>query len=69
MFYYLWEISGDSPGIFRLFGSPIFRTIAALATALFICLLLYPWLIRRLQVKQMVYIEPSGGPESHFSGR
>ena len=69
MFYWLWELSGDSPGIFRLFGSPIFRTIAALATALFICLLLYPWLIRRLQVKQIGQVVRNDGPETHFSKR
>jgi phospho-N-acetylmuramoyl-pentapeptide-transferase len=69
MFYWLWEITSDSPGIFRLFGSPIFRTIAALMTALFICLLLYPWLIRRLQVKQIGQVVRNDGPESHFSKR
>jgi phospho-N-acetylmuramoyl-pentapeptide-transferase len=69
MFYWLWEVTQDSPGFFRLFGSPIFRTIAALATALFICLLLYPWLIRRLQVKQIGQVVRADGPESHFSKR
>ncbi len=69
MFYFLWELSADSPGVFRLFGSPIFRTIAALATALFICLLLYPWLIRRLQVKQIGQVVRHDGPETHLSKR
>lgn len=69
MFYWLWEISGDDPGFFRLFGSPIFRTIMALSTALFICLFLYPSLIRRLQQKQIGQVVRSDGPESHFSKR
>jgi phospho-N-acetylmuramoyl-pentapeptide-transferase len=69
MFYWLWEISHGELSFFRLFGSPIFRTIAALSTALFICLLLYPWLIRRLQVKQIGQVVRNDGPETHFSKR
>jgi len=69
MFYLLYELTKDSPGFFRLFGSPIFRTIAALSTALFICLLLYPWLIRKLQVKQIGQVVRHDGPETHLSKR
>lgn len=69
MFYWLWEISQDQPGLFRLFGSPIFRTIAALITSLFICLLLYPWLIRKLQVKQIGQVVRNDGPETHLAKR
>ncbi|MFT7580401.1 MAG: phospho-N-acetylmuramoyl-pentapeptide-transferase [Myxococcota bacterium] len=69
MFYWLYEITQDSPGFFRLFGSPVFRAIAALTTALFICFLLYPWLIRRLQQRQIGQVVREDGPESHYKKR
>jgi phospho-N-acetylmuramoyl-pentapeptide-transferase len=69
MFYWLYELQGTTPGIFRLFGSPVFRAMAALATALVTCLVLYPWLIRQLQLKQIGQIIRDDGPESHFAKR
>jgi len=70
MFYYLHQILGDTgPGFFRLLDSSVFRAIMALSTALVICLLLYPWLIRRLQAKQIGQVVRDDGPESHFKKR
>jgi phospho-N-acetylmuramoyl-pentapeptide-transferase len=69
MFYWLFELQGDAPGIFRLFGSPVFRAIAALATALVTCLALYPWFIRQLQMKQIGEVVRNDGPESHLAKR
>jgi phospho-N-acetylmuramoyl-pentapeptide-transferase len=69
MFYWIYELQGANPGIFRLFGSPVFRAIAALATAMVTCLVLYPWLIRQLQLKQIGEVVRDDGPESHFAKR
>ncbi|MEE2779374.1 MAG: phospho-N-acetylmuramoyl-pentapeptide-transferase [Myxococcota bacterium] len=69
MFYWLFEIQGAQPGVLRLFGSPVFRAIAALATALVTCLVLYPWLIRQLQMKQIGEVIRNDGPESHLAKR
>jgi phospho-N-acetylmuramoyl-pentapeptide-transferase len=69
VFYWLYQIQADSPGAFRLFGSPVFRAIAAMSTALVICLVLFPWLIRQLQVKQVGQVVRNDGPESHFKKR
>ncbi len=69
MFYWLFELQGAAPGVFRLFGSPVFRAMAALATALVTCLVLYPWLIRQLQMKQIGQVVRDDGPESHYKKR
>jgi phospho-N-acetylmuramoyl-pentapeptide-transferase len=69
VFYWLFELQGDTPGFLRLFGSPVFRAIAALATALVTCLALYPWFIRQLQMKQIGEVVRNDGPESHFAKR
>ena len=69
MFYWIYELQGSTPGVFRLFGFPSFRAIAALSTALLTCLILYPWLIRQLQIKQIGQVVRDDGPESHFKKR
>ncbi len=69
MFYWLFELQGNAPGVFRLFGSPVFRAIMALATSLVTCLVLYPWLIRQLQLKQIGQVVRDDGPESHYKKR
>jgi len=69
MFYWLYTLQGDATGIFRLFRSPLFRGMAALTTALLVCLILYPWLIRQLQLKQVGQVIRADGPESHFKKR
>lgn len=69
MFYWIYELQGDAPGVFRLFGSPLFRALAAAITAMVTCLVLYPWLIRQLQVKQIGQVVRDDGPESHYAKR
>ena len=69
MFYWIFELQGQNPGIFRLFGSPVFRAIMALGFALITCLALYPWFIRQLQLKQIGEVVRSDGPETHFAKR
>jgi len=69
MFYWLFELQGDTPGILRLFGSPVFRAMAALATAFVACFALYPWFIRQLQMKQIGEVVRNDGPESHLAKR
>ncbi|AWV89530.1 phospho-N-acetylmuramoyl-pentapeptide-transferase [Bradymonas sediminis] len=44
-----------------------FRTVAAMITALGMSLFLYPWFIRRLQMRQIGQVIREDGPESHFS--
>ncbi|MGM0576600.1 MAG: phospho-N-acetylmuramoyl-pentapeptide-transferase [Myxococcota bacterium] len=69
MFYWLFELQGAEPGAFRLFGSPVFRAIAAMVTAMITCLVLYPWLIRQLQLKQIGQVVRDEGPETHYQKR
>lgn len=69
MFYWFFELAGTEPGAWRLFGSPVFRAIAALLTALVTCLVLYPWLIRQLQLKQIGQVVRDEGPETHYAKR
>ena len=67
MFYWIYQLQGDSPGALRLFGSPVFRIIAALTTGMVICLFLYPWFIRQLQLRQIGEVIRHDGPESHLA--
>ena len=57
----------DGPPTLPPFG--LADGIAALATALVTCLVLYPWLIRQLQLKQIGQVIRNDGPESHFAKR
>ena len=68
MLYWLFQ-NLDAPGVFRLFGSPVFRAIAAFAMALVTCLVYYPWFIRKLQMKQIGEVVRNDGPESHLAKR
>ena len=52
---------------FNLFRYVSFRVIASLITSLMICLVLYPWFIRKLQARQIGQVIRDDGPESHYS--
>lgn len=67
MLFKLFFMLKDTFGPFNLFRYVSFRVIAALMTSLFICLLLYPWFIRKLQERQIGQVIRKEGPESHFS--
>ena len=52
-------------GIFRLFGYVTFRTAFASLTALFLCIIIGPWLIRKLRDFQIGQHIREEGPKSH----
>jgi phospho-N-acetylmuramoyl-pentapeptide-transferase len=64
LWYLLYELHGIVPA-FRVFRYVTFRTAAAGITALLICLLVGPWLIRRLQQFQISQQIRQDGPASH----
>ncbi len=66
MFYWLlyeWLYPHISP--FRIFRYVTFRTAAASLTALFLCVVLGPWLIRKLKEFQIGQHIREDGPRSH----
>jgi len=52
---------------FNVFRYITFRTIYATITALVICFLLGPWLIRKLQELKMGQVIRNDGPEAHLA--
>lgn len=54
-----------SLGVLRLFGYVTFRTAFASLTALFLCILIGPWLIRKLREFQVGQHIREEGPRSH----
>jgi phospho-N-acetylmuramoyl-pentapeptide-transferase len=52
---------------FNVFRYITFRTIYATITALVICFLLGPWLIRKLQALKMGQVIRNDGPEAHLA--
>ena len=69
MFYYLHQLFGDQVGWFRIFQYTSLRAVMSALTALLIGLCLFPWFIRRLQLKQIGQIVRDDGPESHYKKR
>jgi phospho-N-acetylmuramoyl-pentapeptide-transferase len=67
MLYYLLYSLHDIVPPFRVFRYVTFRTAAAGITALLTCLVLGPWLIRRLQQFQIGQQIRADGPSSHLS--
>lgn len=68
MLYWLfYEKLHSTFGPFRLFQYVTFRTVMASLTALFLCLLLGPWLINRLRQLQIGQYIREEGPKSHRS--
>jgi len=65
MFYYLYLALHDEFRIFNLFRYITFRTAYASLTALFLALVLGPWLIRRLKEFQVGQYVREDGPRSH----
>jgi phospho-N-acetylmuramoyl-pentapeptide-transferase len=66
LYYFLYSLHGYIPA-FRVFRYVTFRTAAAGVTAMFICMILGPWLIRRLRQFQIGQQIRSEGPSSHKS--
>ena len=65
MLSYLLLQLQDQISVFRVFGYVTFRTAAASLTALAVCLLLGPWMIRRLRAFQIGQVVRTDGPASH----
>lgn len=65
MLFKLFFLLKDSFGPFNIFRYVSFRIIAALITSLVICLWLYPWFIRKLQMRQIgeVVRDSAVGPD------
>ena len=67
MLYHLLYPLHASYSFFNVFRYITFRTIYAAITALLICFLVGPWLIRRLGERQIGQTIRRDGPESHFT--
>lgn len=67
MFYYLYLALHDEFRILNLFRYITFRTAYASLTALFLALVLGPWLIRKLQEFQVGQFIREDGPQSHHT--
>ncbi|MDD5476581.1 MAG: phospho-N-acetylmuramoyl-pentapeptide-transferase [Syntrophales bacterium] len=67
MIYHLLYPLSDTISAFNIFRYITFRTIYATITALLICFVLGPWLIRKMQTLQVVQQIRSDGPGSHFA--
>ncbi len=67
MFYYLYFWLHNQFHVFNLFRYITFRTAAASLTALFLSLVLGPWLIRKLKEFQVGQYIREEGPKSHQS--
>jgi phospho-N-acetylmuramoyl-pentapeptide-transferase len=67
MFYYLYLAFHDQFHLLNLFRYITFRTAYASLTALFLALVLGPWLIRKLKAFQVGQYIRQDGPQSHHA--
>ncbi|WP_089718298.1 phospho-N-acetylmuramoyl-pentapeptide-transferase [Candidatus Entotheonella palauensis] len=67
MFYHVFFPLAQEYSIFNVFRYVTFRTAYAALTALLICLVVAPRLIRFLQQRQIGQVIREEGPQSHFS--
>ena len=65
LYFLLYEIGAHYVGPFRVFRYVTFRTAFASLTALFLCVVLGPWLIARLREFQIGQHIREEGPKSH----
>src|SRR5262252_7452899 len=65
LYYLLFQQLFPAVRPFRLFGFVTFRTAFASLTALFLCIILGPWLIGRLREFQIGQHIREDGPQSH----
>ena len=66
LYHFLYHLSSELSG-FNVIKYITFRAMMALLTALFLSILLSPWLIRKLKSKQLGQVVREDGPKSHFS--
>src|SRR5216117_2839704 len=65
LYYLLYQRLFPAIRPFRVFGFVTFRTAFASLTALFLCIILGPWLIARLREFQIGQHIREDGPQSH----
>jgi phospho-N-acetylmuramoyl-pentapeptide-transferase len=66
MLYHLFYPLATNIKLFNIFKYLTFRTIYAMITALVVCFILGPWIIRRLESLQARQVIRTDGPESHL---
>ena len=66
MFYHLFYPLASNVKLFNIFKYLTFRTIYAMITALLVCFVLGPWIIRKLESLQARQVIRTDGPESHL---
>ena len=67
MFFWISEHFRHIYGPLNVFRYVTFRILAALVTAYLISMALYPWFIRRMQMRQIGQTVRSDGPQTHLS--
>ena len=66
MLYHIFYPLASSIKLFNIFRYLTFRTIYAMITALIVCFVLGPWIIRKLETLQARQVIRTDGPESHL---
>jgi phospho-N-acetylmuramoyl-pentapeptide-transferase len=66
MFYHIFYPLASNVKLFNIFKYLTFRTIYAMITALLVCFVLGPWIIRKLESLQARQVIRTDGPESHL---
>ena len=66
MLYHLFYPLAADIRLFNIFKYLTFRTIYAMITALIVCFVLGPWIIRKLESLQARQVIRTDGPESHL---
>ncbi len=66
MLFHLFYPLASNLKILNIFKYLTFRTIYSMITALIVCFILGPWIIRRLEAMQARQVIRTDGPESHL---
>jgi phospho-N-acetylmuramoyl-pentapeptide-transferase len=66
MLYHIFYPLATNIKLFNIFKYLTFRTIYAMITALVVCFVLGPWIIRKLESLQARQVIRTDGPESHL---
>lgn len=66
MLYHIFYPLAANIKLFNIFRYLTFRTIYAMITALVVCFILGPWIIRKLESLQARQVIRTDGPESHL---
>ena len=66
MLYHIFYPLAANVKLFNIFKYLTFRTIYAMITALIVCFVLGPWIIRKLESLQARQVIRTDGPESHL---